>query len=268
MLETLQRERFPQSASAMEKVAEHYGIPSIHMGVQVARLEKAGKLIFKGKKPNTEAEKSVHGDKILFSPDAVHPYTDTGHQLYLEAIVRSFARIETVGTPGRHPLPMPLVADNWEAAKMIPLSEAKLSAGWRHLNATTNSLAKTFGSRLPELWEAKEPGEFVSFKFRGTTARIYDLVGPNCGQLTIVVDDGPPVLTPRFDAYCTYHRLSTLPVAEGLPEGVHSVKITIHQDPPDKANILSQRNEKMNDAKRFDGTAWYAGAILLNGEPL
>src|SRR6266404_9224344 len=216
MLETLQQGHFPKSASAMEKVAEHYGIPSIHMGVEVARLEKAGKLIFKGEKPKTEPEKAALGGKILFSTDAVHPYTDSGHQLYLEAVVRSLARIEKAGTPGSHALPTPFVADNWEAAEMIPLSQAKLSPGWRRLHGPTNSLARSFGNRLPEVWEAKEPGAFVSFKFRGTTARIYDLVGPDCGQLTIAVDDRPPVVTPRFDAFCTYHRLSMLSVAEGL----------------------------------------------------
>jgi len=269
MLETLQREQFPASASAMEKVADHYGIPSIHMGVEVARLEKPGRLLFKGEKPKTETEKAALRDKILFSPDAVHPYTDSGHQLYLEAVARSFARIEKkAGTAGPHPLPAPFVADNWEAAKMIPLSEAKLSPGWRRLDSPTNSLARSFGNRLPELWEAKEPGAFVSFKFRGTTARIYDLVGPDCGQLTIAVDDRPPVVMPRFDAYCTYHRLATLSVAEGLPDGVHSVKITIHPEKPDKSTILSQRQEKMDNPKRFDGTTWYAGAILLLGEPL
>jgi hypothetical protein len=49
---------------------------------------------------------------------------------------------------------------------------------------------------------------------------------------------------------------------------VHSVKITIHNEQPDKASILSQRHEKMDDPKRFEGTAWYAGAILLIGEML
>jgi S-formylglutathione hydrolase FrmB/lysophospholipase L1-like esterase len=266
MLETLQQGRFPRSASAMEEVADHYGIPSIHMGLEVARLEKAAKLIYKGEKPKTEAEKAALGDKILFSPDAVHPYTDTGHQLYLEAVVRAFDRIEKVGKPGPHSLAAPYVADNWEAARMIPLSHARLSPGWLRLNAATNSLARSFGARLPELWEAREPGESVSFKFRGTTARIYDLLGPDCGQVTIAVDNGSPVVTPRFDAYCTYHRLATLSVAEGLPEGVHSVKITIHKEQPDKARILSERHEKMDDPKKFDGTTWYAGGILLIGE--
>jgi hypothetical protein len=96
--------------------------------------------------------------------------------------------------------------------------------------------------------------------------RIYDLVGPNCGQVTIALDDRPPVTKARFDAYCTYHRLATLSVGEGLADSIHSVKMTILPNQPDKAKILAERNEKMDDPKRFDGTVWYAGAILLIGD--
>jgi hypothetical protein len=44
------------------------------------------------------------------------------------------------------------------------------------------------------------------------------------------------------------------------------VKLTIHPDRPDKAKILSQRNEKFDDPKRYDGTTWYAGALFLVGK--
>ncbi len=266
MLETLQKDRFPRSASAMEKVADYYGIPSIHMGFEVARLEKQGKLIFKGDKPKTDAEKSAVEGKILFSPDAVHPYTDTGHQLYLEAVVRSFAKIEQAGKPGPHAVAQPLTPKNWEQAKMVPLSKAKLSSGWRKLDPTTDPLARTFGNRLPELWAAKEPGESISVRFRGPTLRVYDLLGPDCGQVTIELDGNKTEVRPRFDSFCTYHRLATLSVAEGLADGPHTVKISIHPEQPDKVKILSQRNEKMDDPKRFDGQAWYAGALLIIGD--
>jgi hypothetical protein len=266
MLETLQEGRFPRAASAMEKVADYYGIPSIHMGLEVARLEKAGKLIFKGEKPRTDAEKASLGDKILFSPDAVHPYTDTGHQIYLEAVVRSFAKIEQVGKPGPHVLLDPYVADNWEQARMLALSESKLSSGWKKLDAAADPLAKSFGNRLPGLYKATAPGESISFRFRGTTVRIYDLVGPNCGQVSVAVDEQAPVVRPRFDAYCTYHRLATLSVAEGVPNALHTVNLTVHPEQPNKAKILSERGEKMDDPKRFEGTTWYAGAILIVGE--
>jgi S-formylglutathione hydrolase FrmB len=266
MLRTLQEGRFPRSATAMENVAAHYAIPSIHMGLEVARLEKAGKLIFKGDKPKSDAAKGALGDKILFSPDEVHPYTDSGHQLYLDAVVRSFARIQQVGQLGLHSLPAALVANNWENARMIPLNRAQLSPGWRKLDAETNHLVRSFGDRLPALWEARSPGEFLSFRFRGTTALIYDLLGPDCGQVTVAIDDRPIELKPRFDAFCTYHRLATLSLGEQLPDTVHTVKAIIHPDQPDKAKILSQRGERIDDPKRFDGTVWYAGAILLVGE--
>ena len=119
---------------------------------------------------------------------------------------------------------------------------------------------------MPEVWKASQPGESISFKFRGSTVRIYDLVGPDCGEVTIALDDRPPVTKARFDAYCTYHRLASLSVGEELQEAVHTVKLTIHPDQPEKAKILAERNEKMDDPKRFDGTAWYAGAILLVGD--
>lgn len=266
MLGTLQEGSFPRAASAMERIADHYGIPSIHMGLEVARLEEQGRLIFKGSKPKTDEERTAIGDKILFSPDAVHPYPDSGHQLYLEAIVRSLARIWSRGKPGPHELGTPFVTDNWEAAKMIPLSRARLSAGWEKLDPLTDDLAKRFGGRLSELWRANRPGESVTFRLRGSVVRIYDLVGPDCGQVTIQVDDHPAVVKPRFDAYCTYHRLSYLVVGQALTDAVHEITLTIHPDPPDKVAILSRRNETMDDPKRFDDTAWYAGAVLILGD--
>ena len=265
MLETLKEGRLPRSYAAMEKVAEHYRIPTIDLGLEVARLEKAGKLVFKGPKPKTEEEKAALADKVLFSPDAVHPYTDSGHQLYLEAIVRSMKPIAAAGKPGPHTLGPALVADNWEEAQIVPLSRIKPGAGWQKLDPATHRLARSFGNRLPELWQADQPGTVLDFKFRGTAAGVYDLLGPDCGQVVVTLDNRKPEIRPRFDSFCTYHRLATLMAGSELTNAVHSVRIEVHLDQPDKAKILSQRQEKMDDPKRFDGRAWYAGALLLIG---
>jgi hypothetical protein len=235
------------------------------MGLEVVRLEQEGKLLFAAPKPKTDEEKAKVGDKVLFSGDGVHPYEDGGHQLYLEAVVRSMAKIRIAGTPGPHPLPAPLRADNWEEAKMVPLSRAKLSAGWQKLDPAGPGLARNFQSRFPELWKANRPGETLSFRFQGTAAGVYDILGPDCGQVSVTLDDRPAVVRPRFDAYCTYHRIAKLDIADGLPAGVHAVKVEILPEQPDKAKILAQRQQKIDDPKRFDDTAWYAGALFLIG---
>ncbi|MBN1845269.1 MAG: hypothetical protein JW810_06265 [Sedimentisphaerales bacterium] len=265
MLPELQEGKYPRAAAAMEELAEHYRIPSIHMGWQVARLVQQGKVIFRAPRP-PEGQNDPPAGAIPFSPDGVHPYPDTGHELYREAAVRSMERIRTAGTPGPHVLTAPLRPDHWQAAKMIPLSRAELSTGWRKLNSAEHPLAKRFSGRLPEMYLANEPGQTIRLRFRGTHLKIYDLVGPDCGQVVVQLDDEEPRIRPRFDAYCTYHRLATLPVAEGLSDGIHTVSLEIHPDQPDKAEILSRRKENIDDPARFDDTAWYAGAILVIGD--
>ncbi len=265
MLATLKRGEQPRSVAAMEEIAAWYAIPSVNFGVEVAREESAGRLRFEGPLPRTEAEKAAAGDRLVFSPDGVHPYPETGHELYRRVAVAAFEAMRSVGGSGLHELKAPRVPDHLAAAKMIPLSRVRRSAGWDQLTAT-NRLVQSFGQRLPELWRANQPGERLTFRFRGTTAGVYDLVGPDCGQVIVRLDDRPPVTVPRFDAFCTYHRLASFFALRDAPEATHDVVLELHPDQPDKRTILARRQEKMDDPKRYDDRAWYAGALLLVGD--
>src|SRR5690606_23386718 len=60
-----QRGNIPENIQRLEKLADYYELPSIHLGMEAAALEKEGALIWK-------AEKQVEG-KILFSKDGIHP---------------------------------------------------------------------------------------------------------------------------------------------------------------------------------------------------
>ncbi len=261
--------QFPRSASAMEKIADHYGIPSIHMGMEVAKLAKEGKLVWIAPLPKTEEEKAALGDKFVFAPDSVHPHPETGHELYLQAIVRSLAPIKAASaTPAPHILKEPFIATNYENAQLVPLTKdtVTLSAGFTLLDPHSDAFGKRWAERMTTLHKATKPGETLSFKFKGTRAAIYDLVGPDCGQAIVTLDDQPPKIVPRFDAYCTYHRLATLVIGTDLPDTVHTVKIEIHLDQPDKAAILAKNKNTIDKPERFDGTAIYPGAILVLGE--
>ena len=256
--------KFQRSASAMEAIADHYGIPTIHMAMEVAKLAKEGRLIWKGQLPKTEDEKKALGDKVVFAPDSVHPHVETGHELYLQAVARSLSVIEAAPpAKGPHVLGAPFVASNYEQAKLLPITRAKLSPG---ILPAPEEFAARWKSRMSALHKGSKPGETVTFRFKGTRCAIYDIIGPDGGQVTVTVDDQPARIVPRFDAYCVYHRLATLMIGTELPDAIHTVKIEIHPDQPDKATILSKNGNKIDKPERFDDTAFYPGAILLVGE--
>ncbi|MBL9178379.1 MAG: SGNH/GDSL hydrolase family protein [Verrucomicrobiaceae bacterium] len=259
--------KFQRSASAMEKIADHHGIPTIHMAMEVAKLAKAGKLVWRAKLPKTDEEKKALDDKFVFAPDSVHPHVETGHELYLQAVVRSIDSIKAASkAPAKHELGAPFIATNYEQAKLLPITAATLSAGFTRLDPKTDEFGKRWASRMTTLHKGTRPGETITFKFKGTRCAIYDIVGPDCGQVIVTLDDKPSKIVPRFDAYCTYPRLSTLTIGSSLEDTTHTVKIEIHPDQPDKAAILAKNGNKIDKPERFNGTAFYPGAILLVGE--
>src|SRR5574340_295038 len=184
----------PRAASTDEMLADHYGIPSINVALRVAELARDGKLAFK---PAEDSKGQSPDGKILFSNDGVHPL-DAGHEVYLSVIREAMAQIEPQSRRGAHAFKPPLRADNWEAAKLVPIQPGMLQGSWKQLDAS-QGLGKTFADRLPAVWEGAKPGDKIHFKFKGRQARVYDLMGPDAGQVVCTVDGvaGPPIS--RFD---------------------------------------------------------------------
>ena len=259
--------RFPRSASAMEHIADHYGIPSIHLALEAARRIRLGEWIFSAPKPEVPAD-AAKGTlaRKAFASDGCHPFAETGHRLYTEAIARDFEQMESLGQAAPHALGEPFTPDNHEHARMILLDQSFLSGGWGKLDPATNSLARNFSQRLPSLWQAGEAGATLTFSFHGKWACVYDLLGPDGGELEVAVDDRPPVTARRFDAYCTYHRLGMLTLLFEPAPGDHRVTVRLTDKSFDKAAILRRNGNTMDKPERFAPLRWQAGAILLDGE--
>jgi lysophospholipase L1-like esterase len=258
MAPALQEGKFPLSASAMERIAGYYQIPSIHMGLQIATLAKEDKLIFKGKMED-------HPGKIVFSGDNVHPYPQTGHRLYTEALTRSLQEItKTTRKPARR-LGKPFVADNWQQAQMISVKQAAYSPGWQALLPESDTVAKQLQNRFTYLIKANQPGEKISFRFKGTRFGLYDVMGPGCGQYAISVDGEPAKLFPRFDEYCTYYRANYFFI-DDLPDTVHTIELTVSPQTLDKAAILAKRNNTIDNPAKYSNNACYAGELMIIGE--
>lgn len=270
--------KMKRSESVMEIVADHYGIPGIHLGLEVARLEKTGKLVMQstaapvtrvsGDELNASAPLPTDAQgRIVFSKDGVHPYPETGHVLYTRALIRSFEAMRTLGVPGPRAAIPPLTSDHWEAARQFSLEQGgTLSGKTTKLDPKTNGPAKSFAARMPSMWKL-EPGASLTFKFKGTKAAIYDLLGPDGATLAITVDGATRKIT-RFDGYCTYHRLSLLGIADNLPDAMHEVTITVLPDAIDKAKRLFEHNRAdiEKSPAKYAPTVWHAGALFIVGE--
>lgn len=264
MLPDLQSGKMPRSASAMEELADHYGIPSIHFGVEVARLEAAGELVLKAPRPKNIKSTTP----MVFSSDGVHPHIETGHRLYVEAIARSWPKIADVNRKLQpHNLGEPLRQDNWQMARLVSIQPEMLKGDWGKLPAD-HPLVKRFQRNMPELYQATGPGAILQFTFEGTSVGIFDILGPDGGQLSVQLDDNKPVLRNRIDGYCTYHRMSKLNVGSELKPETHTVTINLTPDQLDKRTILFERNRDDFDAtpKKYDEQTWYAASLMLIGE--
>ena len=169
-------------------------------------------------------------------------------------------------TAAPHPLPAPFIASNYEHAKLLPITAATISKGFALLDPQADDFGKRWANRMTALHKGAQPGETITFKFKGTRCSIYDIIGPDCGQVIVTVDDKPAKVVPRFDSFSTYHRLATIGLGSELEDKIHTVKLEIHPEQVDKAKVLATRNNKIDKPERYDGRAFYPGAILLVGE--
>ena len=255
----------PRAAGSDEILADYYGIPSINMAMRTAELAREGKMLYVPKKDEQGKDQPVPEGVILFSTDGVHPL-DGGHVVYTEVIAQAIKAMEPTSQAKPHEVKAPFLPDNWENARLVPLEPAMLTAGWKQLSPT-EGLGANFRSRLPVLWEASQPGEKITFRFRGTAVKLYDILGPDGGQAVCTLDGKASPPRPRFDSYCTYHRLATLGIGDGLADTVHSVTVEIHPEQPDRGVVVNREKDKPGfDPKKYDGTALRVGSIMLIGE--
>ncbi|MDO4585273.1 MAG: GDSL-type esterase/lipase family protein [Planctomycetia bacterium] len=248
----------PTSAGAMEMLAEFYGIPSIHWLKRVVALESAGKLVFQ------TSEEPKKGE-LWFSQDGTHPL-DAGHELYREGIAQAFQAMKSI-PPVLHDVSQKptFVSNPMIFTEMRSVDSLKMEGDWRKL--ATGEKCYGFTSRLDDIWTTDEPGASVTFSFRGTQAMLYDVVGPDGGQIAVTVDGvlrKEPL--PRTDAYCLQYnswRVTAVVLADGLDaEKVHTVTVELLPEEPNRAKIG-------NDPKwveKYPGRHLRFSKILVRGE--
>lgn len=250
---------------AMEQVANYYGIPSINFGISIAAMVKSGNLIFQGPMPSSSST-SASGtqSKMVFSGDGTHPYTQTGHQLYFAAIVRSMPELLSASLHAAAYPSKPLDPLNLEHATVVPLENVARTGDWKIANLVDDS--GQLQRSLPKVWQASRSGDTISFSFNGTLCGIYGVKGGDVGQFKVVIDDAPPIITTLFDPFSTAGRYRIRAwFSPFLAPGKHSIKIEVAGPVPDKEAILHKLHPTLTKSSDYAKTMLYIGDVFVDG---
>lgn len=274
-----QKNDLPPNIKELEQIAAYYELPSVNLGMEPASLEAEGKLIWKGNPADQQ--------KILFSEDGIHP-TTAGGNLYAAAIARAFKKIETAKILKKKELPKPLITAAWDEATMVDPSALPVpDQGWRVIAADTDPNLKKFSPWFSNVLSANKPGATFSFRFKGDMLGVFDIGGPEVGQLEWTIDGKPIKLSRekegnfiyyqakdttaadvlnRFNNYC-YNRYRGQFDVIKIPHGDHLVKVTLSGQKADKLMILPEdkRADIVQHPEKYNQTVIYLGRILLRG---
>lgn len=274
----------PQNIKGLEKLADHYQVPSIHLGMEAAQLEKENKLVWKG-------TSAAAVGKILFSNDGVHPLAEGGN-LYAAAIARGLEKIQKAKTSSlSHSLPEPLIGSDWDMAGMyLPSQIAVFDKSWKQIKTAENASLKKFSGWFDTVMTSSKDGATFSFGFEGDMFGLFDIGGPEVGQVEVLVDGqlvqlktistqgfhlyeandrvGSYALN-RFNSYCNNRYRGQYDVVK-VKKGIHQVTIRISSQKADKTKILGDGKQAdiQEHPEKYDQSVMYLGRILLRGKPI
>lgn len=247
---------------AMEKICEHYGIPSIDFAPEIVeRVKDPSKFVFQPTRDTLSAEaiqmdgraaKSAadpDAGKIVFAKDGVHP-GDAGHEIYKEIVARAMRnRIFPASVkPGPHPMPAPYAKNTWITCATIPAKEVLTGPEWTMIadGKADPVYGETFGRTDRMLrggaWTTTEGATFT-VRWEGNTIGFSDIPQAKAEDDPIVIevsiDGGKPIVFKRRRTAETriYSRFVYLPEQEWR---AHTAVFTVKKIPAGQRCILGQ----------------------------
>jgi len=216
--------RTPEVIASHEKVAEHYGVASLDLTLEVTERINRGEFTWK------DDFKSLHPSPF-------------GQRLYAKSIAglldAAWADAPTTTTKP-HPLPGKLDAFCYDDGKLFPPGLAAECNGFHIVTDYTNKeegKVREGWSELPQL-TGEKPGDSFTVRFKGTAVGIMVIAGPAAGIIEHSVDGGPWVkqdLFTRHSPKLHLQRLYTL-AAELDTGNEHTLNVRI--SPETNANSI------------------------------
>lgn len=187
------REGLTWAEKIHERVAEHYGIPSINVAGHVIELRDSGKMsLFPGGK----------GPSVLRA-DRVHP-TEQGKAVIAGYITDCLERIMREGSAP-------------EDARDLPPKLCRYDTDqWKNVPVTPEYIRGQFAVKNKKVSQAPEEisyyslkkGSALEFRLRGVMAGVLSVCGPRSGYIRCNIDGEPERVMKLFNVYCFRDMLS------------------------------------------------------------
>ena len=247
---------------AMERVCDHYGLPSIDFAPEiVSRMRDPATFAFEPTR-NALAAEAVQMDerakraaadpdrgKLVFARDGVHPGA-AGHGIYRDIVARSMTNLvfPASGKPGARTMPPPLAKNVWLAAEMVPATNVLTEAAWtviadgRRDPVYGDTFGRTERMLRGGVWTTAE-GTTFRIRWVGNTLGFSDIPQAKKGEppieIEVAVDGGKPLTyrRARTPESRIYSRFVYLPEYDWRE---HEAVFTVKRVPAGQRCVLGQ----------------------------
>lgn len=206
--------RVPPEVAVHENVARHYQLPFINLAREVYE------------KINHQEFTWARGFKSL------HP-APFGQHLYAEAIWTLLSGQAARPVPNAQvakTLPMPIEKNNYQYGHYESITEAKALKGFRMVPdwQPNDSVHTRPGFVHRPILEGTQPGATLEFSFNGTAVGLAVLAGPDAGNISYRIDNGPQKQMSLFtrwshNLYLPWYEL----LGDELTDGQHKLWLQI-----------------------------------------
>ena len=208
--------KVPEVIQNHEKVANHYGIPTVNLAKEVTDRIDAGEFTWEDDFKN------------------LHP-SPFGQEVYFHSM-KAFLEKAWAGTMAEddkieaYPQSEPIDNANYDNGKLILAENAKIIEGWKLIENWTPDDGK--GTRanyvnVPML-VGQEKGSRLEFKFNGNAVGIAVAAGPDAGIVEYRIDNGDWQKQDLFTRWSMHLHLPWYyTLAAGLPDEDHTLQLRI-----------------------------------------
>ena len=174
-MQDLRAGKVPVVIASHERVAAHYGVPSIDLAREITERIDASEFTW------DDDFKSLHP-----APFGMSVYARSIERLF-DAAWKQPPMIEGAVEP--HPLPAPLDEHSYFRGRLAPVSDAK---GWRVTPdwAPADKVGTRPGFVHVPMLVGETPGEECRFAFEGSAVGIFVAAGPDAGTVEFRIDGG------------------------------------------------------------------------------